>query len=202
MRRVLGLALAALAATLLLALTAVQAVANPPCGSTITQDTRLDADLFCPDGSGLIVEGDDVTLDLGGHVIAGNGIGAGVGAHFGTHQTIRNGTVRGFEDGVQIGPGSDPFVADIRSTGNRVFGFWAIHNNGAVFAHDVAEHNLVGFYAVTSVGEVAYATFSHDRAFWNAGLGIDTNDPNADGGHNKAKHNGDPRQCVGVRCGP
>ena len=41
---------------------------------------------------------------------------------------------------------------------------------------------------------------SANRAFFNADLGIEAVPAATDGGGNRAKHNGDPAQCVGVSC--
>ena len=63
----------------LLALSGVTAAAgqSPPagleCGDTITADTTLDRDLTgCP-SNGIIIGADDITLDLNGHTISGDG---------------------------------------------------------------------------------------------------------------------------------
>ena len=41
------------------------------CGETITGDTTLHADLIdCPNG-GIVIGGDDITLNLNGHTIGG-----------------------------------------------------------------------------------------------------------------------------------
>ena len=43
------------------------------CGVTITADTRLGADLVnCPN-NGIVIGAEDNTLDLNGHVVAGDG---------------------------------------------------------------------------------------------------------------------------------
>lgn len=43
------------------------------CGDTITTDTTLDSDLIdCPN-NGIIIGADDITLDLNGHTIDGDG---------------------------------------------------------------------------------------------------------------------------------
>ncbi len=43
------------------------------CGDTITADTTLDSDLTgCP-SNGIVIGADDITLDLNGHTIAGDG---------------------------------------------------------------------------------------------------------------------------------
>src|SRR5688572_13807111 len=43
------------------------------CGDTITADTTLTGDLVdCP-SNGIVIGADDITLDLNGHTVAGNG---------------------------------------------------------------------------------------------------------------------------------
>ena len=43
------------------------------CGDTITADTTLDSDLVdCPN-NGIVIGADDVTLDLNGHTVSGDG---------------------------------------------------------------------------------------------------------------------------------
>ncbi|MEE3703887.1 hypothetical protein V2H43_10775, partial [Pasteurella multocida] len=93
------------------ALVGEAASAAPPslvtCGSLLTQDVTLSADLSCPTGDGLIL-GTDVTLDLGGHRLIGSGSGIGVQISPDStgSNTVRNGTVQNwhigiaFEDGV------------------------------------------------------------------------------------------------------
>ena len=48
--------------------------------------------------------------------------------------------------------------------------------------------------------ERAGALVRANRAFFNVDLGIEAEPGVLDGGGNRAKHNGDPAQCVGVRC--
>jgi parallel beta-helix repeat protein len=69
--------LTALAVTTFVLLNGGKALANHvQCGDVITQDTTLDADLIdCP-GDGLVIGADNVTLDLNGHTIDGDGIGS------------------------------------------------------------------------------------------------------------------------------
>jgi parallel beta-helix repeat protein len=42
------------------------------CGDTITQDTKLDSDLLGCTGDGIVIGADNITLDLGGHVVGGD----------------------------------------------------------------------------------------------------------------------------------
>jgi hypothetical protein len=74
------------------------------CGAVITQDTVLDHDLLDCEGAGLVVGAPNVTLDLGGHEIAGrgNGIGVNVFDQQSTGAVVRNGTVRAFATGVWL----------------------------------------------------------------------------------------------------
>jgi len=68
--------LISLAAAVVLAVPAAAQASGPPqpsCGATITVDTKLHRDLVdCPD-NGIVIGADDVTLDLNGHVIDGDG---------------------------------------------------------------------------------------------------------------------------------
>jgi large repetitive protein len=90
------------------------------CGDVITVDTRLDGDLLdCPD-EGLLIGADDITLDLDGHTIDGDGISpetcpvqgracdVGVdntAGHSGV--TIEGGSIQEFAAGVIVSGGAD-----------------------------------------------------------------------------------------------
>lgn len=79
--------------------------AVPACGSTITADTTLTADLSCP-GDGLVVAAPNVILDLGGHTIDGAGFAAGaagvrvIGGATGV--TVKAGRIQDFRFGVAV----------------------------------------------------------------------------------------------------
>ncbi len=85
---------------------AAPASADPACGSTITQNTTLTADLNCSQspGEGIRIGASNITLDLGGHTIIGAGqadLGAGIVIPpFKTGITVQNGTVTRFDAGV------------------------------------------------------------------------------------------------------
>jgi len=89
------------------------------CGDTITQDTTLDSDLACDEG--LAIGADSVTLDLGGHAIAGpDGQGTGVRCREQSGVVIRDGTIRGFEEGVQAEECADTTVSHVHLDANTV----------------------------------------------------------------------------------
>lgn len=128
MGRAIGLAagLVLLAAVLLMStLLATSATSqegdNPECGSHITEDTTLAGDLGpCP-GMGLVVTADDVTLDLGGHTVsADNGPEETIGVRIAEASgvTVQNGTVEGFDAGVEILEGGGNTVQGITARDN------------------------------------------------------------------------------------
>lgn len=98
-----------LAAATLTASAAVLGLAVPAnaahvsCGDVITQDTKLDSDLVGCTGDALVIAADGVTLHLGGHTISGAaGSLAGVRAAGRDDVEIRDGTIRGFTQGVVL----------------------------------------------------------------------------------------------------
>ena len=123
-----------LVAVTVLSLTAGEAIASHvSCGETITTDTTLDTDLRnCP-SNGVVIGADDITLDLNGHVIDGDGTEfAGCGNrefcdvgildidHDGV--TVRDGSVHGFAYGVFVGSARDSRVLSISARRNILFG--------------------------------------------------------------------------------
>ena len=103
-------ALAASFIALALALVLLPGVAQArhlECGERITQDVTLDSDLRNCAGVGLVIAGDGVTLDLGGHTIDGTGRGTGIVNGYGGDGRrgfhVRNGAVRGFKVGLRSG---------------------------------------------------------------------------------------------------
>lgn len=90
------------------------AAPNLSCGEVISASVTLTGNLHC-DGTGLIVDADnDVTLDLGGHTVTGNGTGDGIVLSSSDEPdftyTLENGRISGFASGVLAGAVS---VADV-----------------------------------------------------------------------------------------
>jgi parallel beta-helix repeat protein len=131
----ISLAIFALAAAGLTAFGASQASASHvSCGDEITADTTLDSDLLdCPN-NGIVIGADDITLDLNGHSIEGDGsefagcnpkkelcdVGVANDGHDGV--TVRDGSVRGFGIGVLVGGARENRVLKISSSQHAFFG--------------------------------------------------------------------------------
>ncbi len=101
MRGVVVAATTGIGATLMAPMAAHAALV---CGQTITSSMTLDQDLNCPSGNGININSNNVVLDLGGHSITGaraTGSSRGVSVMFDRHGVVvRNGIVRGFDQGV------------------------------------------------------------------------------------------------------
>jgi hypothetical protein len=117
-RRGLLAALAAAAIAVLPALTADQALAGiVHCGDLITQDTTLDSDLLgCPSPA-LTIAGDDVSLDLNGHIVDGGITTSRSRLPYppGSSVVVENGTLE--NGGLSLSSYESATVRDLTSTG-------------------------------------------------------------------------------------
>jgi len=98
---------AILALGLLSALPAAVLAANPTCGSSLTTNTTLTADLDCSSygGTALYMGANSVVLNLNGHTIwgpAGNDSQYGVDTDGYNRTTIKNGSIKNFYIGVYL----------------------------------------------------------------------------------------------------
>lgn len=104
------------------------------CGYTITADTTLDGDLTGCASNGIVIGADDITLDLNGRTVAGDGepvkrcrrgeicdVGVVNDGHDGV--TLRDGSVHGFASGVVIAQARNNQVLNVSSSSNQFFGF-------------------------------------------------------------------------------
>jgi large repetitive protein len=106
---------------------------QPQCGDTITADTTLHEDLLnCPN-NGIVIGADNITLDLSGHTIDGDGqlvkkcprsqicdVGIFNDGH--DRVTVRNGSAREFATGVLVANANRNEVVGISSSRNFLFG--------------------------------------------------------------------------------
>ncbi|MBI2448933.1 right-handed parallel beta-helix repeat-containing protein [Candidatus Pacearchaeota archaeon] len=71
------------------------------CGSVLFSDTILDSDLICPE-TGLIIGADGIILDCGGHVLRGDGNGAGIEIIGKERVTVTNCNIENFDTGMRF----------------------------------------------------------------------------------------------------
>ena len=105
---------------ILVVLVAGASAASKPeiiCGQTITEDTVLTEDLYCPPAPGnppaIIIGASNITLDLGGHTLSGHAQSTGILSDGYEGITITNGTVEGFNDGIFIFGSQDVTIRDM-----------------------------------------------------------------------------------------
>jgi hypothetical protein len=175
--------------------------ATPACGGHITADTTLDHDLIgCRDGGLTVAEG--VTLDLGGHTVAGLGEGDGIALRDGA--VLRNGTVTGYSTGVRAGRA---VVEDVVAFANSFQGVklegpatvrrvdasgnasWGLRMTDAVHAEVLDSRftgNSTGAFAWFSGG----ARFEGNTFSDNRGNGLETDESPSVVIGNTASHNG------------
>lgn len=95
------------------------AAATLTCGQVITTDIALSHNLVCPAGTdALVIGADNITLDLKGYTISGDGTHAGVRAAQRAGVTITNGTIIGFAAGVVLDQTTGGIVSKIDASHN------------------------------------------------------------------------------------
>jgi parallel beta-helix repeat protein len=120
---------------------------NVSCGATITTNTKIDSDLAnCP-SDGIVIGADNITLDLNGHTVGGDGVPAGscfeegvcdLGISNSTGHagvTIKGGAVRGFDIGISVG-GRENRIQGVASANNSTFGLIVGDSTGSRIDHN------------------------------------------------------------------
>jgi parallel beta-helix repeat protein len=123
------------------------------CGATITTDTTLDSDLVdCPN-NGIVIGADDITLDLNGHRIDGDGtefadcpkntfcdVGVLDDRYDGVK--IKGGSTREFLVGVWLAGARHSRVVEISSSKNVFFGAVVGRSSRSVIRDSSFSHNI------------------------------------------------------------
>jgi parallel beta-helix repeat protein len=134
-----------------------QAIATDvSCGATITTNTKLDSDLAnCPN-NGIVIGADNITLDLNGHTVGGDGVPAGscldegicdlgisnIDGHAGV--TIEGGAVRGFDEGIFVLGGSENRIRRLSLANNSTFGVIVGDSTGSRIDHNSSVGAVAG----------------------------------------------------------
>jgi hypothetical protein len=157
------------------------------CGDVITVNTRLGSDLVnCPD-NGLVIGADNITLDLNGHVIDGDGTpfpscppdtacDVGVDNSAGhSHVTIKDGSIRQFDTGVLVigGGAAGDHIRDLAVLHTGTVGIVVTQTTRTVIDHNVVrDPGVVAVFLTSSAkarvasnvasGSTGYAMFLPD----------------------------------------
>ena len=91
--------------------------ATPACGSTITENTTLDADMTCPATNGINISANNIVLDCAGHSITGSGSGYGIYLS-GNNSVIKNCKISGFQNGVYLDYASGNTISNVTANSN------------------------------------------------------------------------------------
>jgi parallel beta-helix repeat protein len=174
-----------LAAALIAAPTAT--ATHVQCGDVITQDTTLDSDLVDCTGDGIVIGADNITLDLNGHTVEGDGLSTDTGTCAagilnGSRQSacldavedghdgviVRGGTIRGFALGVLFIRTADSVARDLVVSGNRYQGILVVESRGARIERDRAFDNQSGIRLLES----SNGSVTGNDAWHNSSSGI------------------------------
>ena len=175
------LALLAAAAAAITAPAASGATDSPSCGDVVTTDVTLSQSLRnC--STGLVVGADNITIDLNGHSITGQGTdaGAGVEAVGRSGVTVKNGSIRNFAVGVRFRLTASSRIADLavrqtqsgivvsgseaESHSNQVLGNRVTESETGITIFSAASSRVVGnkLIGLTGTGILCRDTFSGD----------------------------------------
>jgi parallel beta-helix repeat protein len=164
----------------------IAAAARPAigCGDTITQDTRLTANLVnCP-GTGLVIGADSITLDLNGHTVDGDGTGDDdVGIDVSGHRavTITHGTVQEFTEGVLVSGGSGVALRGLTSSDEAHGGITVERSSAVTIADNVVRGAGAGIIVgssdavLVSSNRVSASTFGGIALFGSRHVRISDN---------------------------
>ena len=125
------------------------------CGDTITTDTTLDSDLVnCPN-NGIVIGADNITLDLNGHTIDGDGASTdpcpgfcdngvdNTAGHGGV--TIQGGAIREFARGVFVLAASGNRLRHLSVSNNEFIGITVVETTRTRVEHSsITDNGLVG----------------------------------------------------------
>ena len=149
---------------------AAQPVTTVHCGQSITEDTRLGNDLTdCP-GDGIVIGADNITLDLNGHTVDGDGAGDdpedfgidNTAGHDGV--TVKGGSIREFVEGVEIEFARDNLLRDLATSHQAHAGVFVFESTDVRIERNSVSSNVAGIVVVRS---------SHVRVEHNSGSGIE-----------------------------
>jgi parallel beta-helix repeat protein len=153
------------------------------CGDTITRDTKLKNDLRnCPD-NGIVIGAGDITLDLNGHTIDGDGVVGctelyacdfGVDNTAGHHGvTIKNGSIREFATAVVVLGADHNRLRRLSSSHNVLGGVLLVESPGArIEQNSISANGLTTDQAGLIVFDSSGVRIEGNSVFDNGDIGM------------------------------
>jgi hypothetical protein len=148
-------------------------------------------------------------VDVSENVIAGNGTEGVYAEYLATVIVSDNRIASNGADGVHLDGGTGPYAPQGTVRDNRIVrnGRDGVHTTGVWGRNSIIDRNRTdrnGDDGIdVDVGEFGSPiTVRANRPFFNVDLGIEADPGTIDAGGNRAKHNGNPLECVNVACRP
>lgn len=138
----------------------VSVVATGLCGSKITNDTTLTADLNCP-STALVITADNVTLDCAGYNITGPGLAyskyEGMGIYTShSNVTIENCNINGFDKGIDLEVQADNNTITNNNVSSNWEGIYLDTNsiNNSIVDNNVNSNGYLGIGLYTGLNNI------------------------------------------------
>ncbi|MBK9053060.1 MAG: right-handed parallel beta-helix repeat-containing protein [Chloroflexi bacterium] len=124
-------------------------------------------------GDGLIIGADGLTIDLGGYTLTGTGLGAGILNDGYNFVTVRNGTIQGFNYGVQLNPGTALNILELLTVSiNLGSGIILQDADDGLNGNIVRNNELVGNGAALELIDSSYSHFVGNLIAANMDFGL------------------------------
>ena len=139
---------------------------NPACGQIIQGNVKLGSNLIC-DNDGLIVGGNDTTIDMNGFSLKGPGVDSNkVGIMIGGQNNVTitgNGIISGFQSGIYVSGGTNVYANEINVNNNKV-AFYLTGAQNAQISNNMVSENTIGVALHSSKdAEVNFNQLSKNR---------------------------------------
>ena len=139
---------------------------NPACGQIIKGNVKLGSNLIC-DNDGLIVGGNDTTIDMNGFSLKGPGVDSNkVGIMIGGQNNVTitgNGIISGFQSGIYVSGGTNVYAKEINVNNNKV-AFYLTGAQNAQISNNMVSENTIGVALHSSKdAEVNFNQLSKNR---------------------------------------
>lgn len=139
---------------------------NPACGQIIQGNVKLGSNLIC-DNDGLIVGGNDTTIDMNGFSLKGPGVDSNkVGIMIGGQNNVTitgNGIISGFQSGIYVSGGTNVYANEINVNNNKV-AFYLTGAQDVQISNNMVSENTIGVALHSSKdAEVNFNQLSKNR---------------------------------------